>query len=55
MRQRIEVVCEICVNNFSMPGVDQLVDLLHCIQCATVRPIGILLGLQIRLEDWFEN
>ena len=55
MRKTIEVATEICVNNFSIPGIDQLVDLSHRIQCATVPPVGILLRLQIRLEDRFEN
>src|ERR1700692_3333246 len=27
MRQTIEVTTEICVNNFAIPGIDQLVDL----------------------------
>ena len=55
MRKTIEVATEICVNNFSIPGIDQLVDLSHRIQRATVPPVGILLRRQIRLEDRFEN
>jgi hypothetical protein len=55
MRKTIEVATEIYVNNFSIPGIDQLVDLSYRIQCATVPPAGILLRLQIRFENWFEN
>jgi hypothetical protein len=55
MRNRIEIATEICVNNFSMAGVEQLVDVLHCIQRAAVSPIGILFRLQISLEDGLEN
>src|ERR1700688_3656783 len=54
MRQTIEVATEICVNNFAIPRIDQLVDLSYRVQCATLAPIGILLRLQVRLEDRFE-
>ena len=54
VRKTIEVATEIGVNNFSMASVDQLMDMPHCVQRAAVCPIGILLRLQVRLEDWFE-
>jgi hypothetical protein len=50
----IEVATQVCINNFSIPGVNQPVDLAHRIQRATVTPIGILLGRQVRLENGFE-
>jgi hypothetical protein len=50
----IEVAAEIRVDNFSMPGVDQPVDMPHGIQRAAVPSIGILLRLQVGLEDRFE-
>jgi hypothetical protein len=55
MWNRIKVAAEIGVNDLSMAGVEQLVDLLHGIQRAAVWPIGILLRLQIGLENWLEN
>ena len=33
----------------------QLVDVLYCVQCAAVSPIGVLFRLQIGLENGFEN
>ena len=51
MRNRIEVATGIRFNNFSMPGIDQLADPVHRIQCEMVSPIGILLRLQIGLEN----
>ena len=50
----IKVAAQIRVDNFSMPSVDQLVDVPYSIQRAAVPPIGILFWLQIGLEDWFE-
>jgi hypothetical protein len=38
-----------------MTGVDQLVDVFYRVQCAAVRPIGILFRLQVSLEDRFED
>src|SRR5437660_12056639 len=38
-----------------MAGVEQLVDMPHGIQRAAVWPIGILLRLQVGLEDRFEH
>jgi hypothetical protein len=51
----IKVVAEICVDNFSMASFNQLVDVLYCVQCAAVSPIGVLFRLQIGLEYRFEN
>jgi len=55
MRNTIEVTAEVCVNNFLMASLDQLVDTLDGVQRAAVLPIGVLFRLQIGLEDWFEN
>ena len=55
MRNTIEVAAEIRIDNLSMSGVDQLVDVLHGVQCAAVCPIGILLRLQIGLENRLEH
>ena len=51
----IEVAAEICVYNFSMAVVDQLMDVLHGVQCAAVLPIGVLFQRQISLEDGLED
>jgi hypothetical protein len=51
----IKVAAEIRINDLPMTGIDQLVDALYCVQCAAVCPIGILLRLQVSLEDRFEN
>ena len=50
----VKVAAEVRVNNFSMPGVDQLVDMPDGMQRAAVLPVGILFRLQIGLEDRFE-
>src|SRR5450756_1514860 len=55
MRNTIEVATEICVTNFLMASIDQLVDPLHRVQRAAVSPIGVLLRLQIGLDVGFEN
>ena len=54
MGNTIKVAAEIRINDLPMSRVDQLVDVLYCVQRAAVCPIGILLRLQVRLEDWFE-
>jgi hypothetical protein len=54
MWNTIEVAAEIRINDLPMSRLDQLVDVLYCVQRAAVRPIGILLRLQVSLEDWFE-
>ena len=38
-----------------MARVDQLMDVFYGVQCAAVFPIGILLRLQIGLENRFEH
>lgn len=55
MRKSIKVAAEICINNFSMASIDQLMNVSYCVQCAAVSPIGILFGGQIGLENRFEN
>jgi len=55
MRNTIEVTTEVCVNNFLMASIDQLVDSIHRVQRAAVSPIGVLFRLQICLEDGFEK
>src|SRR5258707_15663367 len=55
MWKGIKVAAEICVDDFSMASLDQLVDVLYCVQCAAVSPIGVLFRLQIGLENGFEN
>jgi hypothetical protein len=55
MRNTIEVAAEIRIDNLSMSAVNQLVDVLHCVQRAAICPIGILFGRQVGLENRFEN
>jgi len=40
---RTEVGTEICVYDFSMASVDQLMGMSYSIQCAAVLPISVLL------------
>src|SRR5271167_773286 len=54
MWNTIKVAAKIRINDLTMTRVDQLVDALYCVQRTAVRPIGILLRLQIGLEDRFE-
>ena len=51
----IQVGTEICIYDFSMASVDQLVDVSYCVQCAAVFPIGVLFRLQVGFEYRFEN
>jgi hypothetical protein len=51
VRKSIEVAAEICVYDFSMASVDQLVDVSNCVQRAAACPIGVLLGRQVGLEN----
>jgi hypothetical protein len=55
MRNAIEIATEVCVNNFLMASIDQLVDSIHRVQRAAVSPLGVLFRLQIGLENRFEN
>jgi len=48
---RTKVAAEIRINDLPMSRFDQLVDVLHCVQCAAVRPIGILLRRQVSLPS----
>jgi hypothetical protein len=50
MRKGIKVGAEICVDDFSMAGVDQLTDVSYSVQCAAVSPIGVLSRLQVGFE-----
>src|SRR5689334_14613716 len=52
---RIEVATQVCVYNFMITGVNQLVDASHRIKRAAVPPVGILLRRQVRLENRFEH
>src|SRR6516164_5984588 len=45
----VKVTAEISINDLPMSGVDQPVDVLYCVQCAAVCPIGILFRLQTRV------
>jgi hypothetical protein len=47
----IKVATEICIDDFLMASVDQLVDVSHRVQCAAVLPIGVLFWLQIGLPS----
>jgi hypothetical protein len=55
MWNTIKVAAEIRIHDLPMTRVNQLVDVLYCVQRAAVRPIGILLRLQVSLENRFEN
>ena len=55
MRKSVKVAAEICIYDFSMASVDQLMDVSYRIQCAAVFPIGVLFRLQVDFEYGFEN
>ena len=55
VRNTVKVTDEISIDDLSMSRFDQLVNVLYCVQRAAVYPIGILLRLQVGLEDRFEN
>jgi hypothetical protein len=42
MRKSIEVGAEICIYDFSMASVDQLMDVSYFVQCAAISPVGVL-------------
>jgi hypothetical protein len=50
----IQVAAEIRINDLSMTRIDQLVDVLYCVQRAAVCSVGILFRRQVGLEDRFE-
>jgi len=54
VRNRVKVAAQICVDNFAMPCIDQLMDVFYGVQCAAVPPIGVLFRLQVGLEYGFE-
>ena len=45
VRKSIEIPGQICINDFDMSGVDQLMDVSYRVQCAAVTPVGILFRL----------
>src|SRR5215469_18094278 len=51
----IQVGTEICIYDFFMASVDQLMNVSYGVQCAAVFPIGVLFRLQIGFEYGFEN
>ena len=55
MRKTIKVAAEICIYDFSMASVDQLMDVSYGVQCAAVFPIGVLFRLQVGFEYGFEH
>ena len=55
MGKKIEIAGKICVNDFLMSGVDQLVDALYGVQRAAVTPISVLFRLEIGLENGVEH
>ncbi len=55
MRKRIEIPGKIRVYDLSMSGVDQLMNVSYCVQCAAASPIGVLFRLQIGLENGVEH
>src|SRR4029077_14770708 len=55
MRKSIKVAAEICIYDFSMASVDQLMDVSYGVQCAAVFPIGVLFRLQVGFEYGFEH
>jgi hypothetical protein len=52
---RTKVGAEICIYDFFMASVDQLMDVSYCVQCAAVFPIGVLFRLQVGFEYGFEH
>jgi hypothetical protein len=45
MRKRIKIPSKICINDLSMSGVDQPMDVSYRVQCAAASPIGVLFWL----------
>jgi hypothetical protein len=42
MGKKIEIAGKICINDFAMPGIDQLEDASYCVLSAVAPPIGVL-------------
>jgi len=55
MRDAVEVSRQIRVDYLSMSRVQQCGDLCNSVQRTTIRAIGVLLWLQVGLENRFEN
>src|ERR1017187_1040883 len=55
VRDAVEITAQVCVHHFRMPRVHQGMNRFDCIQRAAVRSVGVLLRLQIDLENRFEN
>ena len=55
VRDAVEVAAQIRVDHLGMSRVQQAVDVVHGIQRAATRSIGVLLRLQIGLEDRLED
>ena len=51
VRNAVEVAGEIRIYDLSMSRVDQALDMPYGVQCAAALPIGVLLRLQVGLED----
>jgi hypothetical protein len=52
---RVEVTRQVSVDDLGVPRVDQPVDLPDSVQGAAVGPVGVLLRLQVGLEDRFQD
>ena len=55
MRNRVEVPAQVAVHHLRVPLVHQPMDLLYRVQRAAPGPVGILLRLQVGLEDRSEH
>ena len=51
----VEVAAQVCVHHFRVPRVHQGMDRAYGIQRTAVRSVGVLLRLQVRLENGFED
>src|ERR1035438_1566274 len=55
VRDGVEVLRQVRVNDIRVALVQQLIYLLDRIQRTPLRPVAVSIRLQIRLEDWFQN
>ena len=55
VRDAVEVARQVGVDDLRMPRVDQPVDLPDGVQGAAVWPVGVLLRLQVGLEDRLQD
>ena len=51
----VEVAAEVCIDDFFIARVDQFLDLSQGVQWAAFFPIGVLLRLQVSLENRLED